>query len=61
MTNIGSCVGPQNKIGHPDHRYRRLIQVPVLSAGGIQIGSNTCAIVFPGLRSEIVDIGGVVV
>ena len=31
----GSCVGPQNKIGHPAHRYRQLMQVPVLIARGI--------------------------
>ena len=30
--NTGSCFGPQNKISHPVHRYKQLIQVPVLSA-----------------------------
>ena len=34
VTNTGSCVGPQNKIGHPAHRDRPLMQVPVLSACG---------------------------
>ena len=33
VANTGSCVGPE--IGHPAHRHRRLIQVPVLSARGI--------------------------
>ena len=28
----GSCVGQQNKLGHAAHRYRQLMQVPVLSA-----------------------------
>ena len=35
VSNTGSCVGPQNKIGHLAHRYRQLMQVPVLSARGI--------------------------
>ena len=35
LANTGSCVGPQNKTGHPAHRYRQLMQVPVLSARGI--------------------------
>ena len=38
VANAGSCVGPQNKIGHLAHRHRRLMQVPVLSACGIEIG-----------------------
>ena len=25
VANTGSCVGPQNKIGHPAHRYRQLM------------------------------------
>ena len=32
VANTGSCMGPQNKIGHPVRRYRQLMQVPVLSA-----------------------------
>ena len=35
VANTVSCVGLQNKIGHPAHRYRQLMQVPVLSARGI--------------------------
>ena len=35
MAGTGSCVGPQNKLGHPAHRYRQLMQVPLLSARGI--------------------------
>ena len=35
VTNTGSCVGPQNKIGHPAHHQRQLMQVPVLSAHGV--------------------------
>ena len=27
----GVCVVPQNKLGHPAHRYRQVILVPVLS------------------------------
>ena len=44
--NTGSCVVPQNEIGHPAHCYRRLMQVPVLSASGILLGSKACVIVF---------------
>ena len=56
MMNSGSCVGPQNKMGHPAHRHRHLMQIPVLSARGIQISSKTCVTVFLGLGSEIMDI-----
>ena len=35
VANTGSCVGPQNIIGHPVHSYRQLMQVPVVSASGI--------------------------
>ena len=35
VAKIGSCVGPQNKVDHLAHRYRNLMQVPVLSARGI--------------------------
>ena len=33
--NTGSRVGPQNRTGHPAHRYWQLMQVPVFSASGI--------------------------
>ena len=56
VANTCSCVGPQNKIGHPAYRYRQLKPVPVLSARGISRGSKTCVIVFVGLCSEIMDI-----
>ena len=58
-----SCVGcgwhrflrwPQ-KTSHPAKRYRHVVQVPVLSARGIWIGSKTCVTVFLGSCSEIVD------
>ena len=35
VADIGSSVGPKNKIDHPAPRYRQLMQVPVLSASGI--------------------------
>ena len=35
VANTGSCVGSHNKIGHPAHRYRQVMQVPVLRARGI--------------------------
>ena len=35
LANIGSCVGPHNKTGHPAHCYRQLMQVHVSSARGI--------------------------
>ena len=37
VANTGSCMGPWNKIGHPAHRYRQLMQVIVLTARGIYI------------------------
>ena len=49
----GSCVGPQTKVGHPAHRYRRLMYVPLLNANSFK---NICYCFFLGLRSEIVDI-----
>ena len=61
VANTGFCVGPQNKIGPPAHRYRQLMQFTELSAHGIELGSNTCAIVFLSLHSENVDIFWVVV
>ena len=61
VANTCSCVGLQNKLGHPAHHYRHLMQVPVLSARGIWIGSETCVIVFLGLRFKIVDVVRVVV
>ena len=48
VASTGSCVGPQNIIGHPTHRYRQMMQVPVLRTRGIYIGSKTCVIVFTG-------------
>ena len=35
VANTGSCVEPQNRLGHRTHRYRQLMQVPVSSACGI--------------------------
>ena len=35
LINTDSCVGPQNKIGHPAYRYKQVMQVPMLSARGI--------------------------
>ena len=46
MANIGLCVGPGNKIGHPACRYRQLMQIPMLCARGIEIGSKTRVIIF---------------
>ena len=40
VANTGSFVGRQNKIGHPACCYRQLMQVPVLSARGIEVGSQ---------------------
>ena len=56
VANTGSCVGLQTKIGHPAHRYRQLMKVPVLSVIGIKVSCDTCIIVVLGLRSEIVDL-----
>ena len=35
VADTGSCVGPQNKIGPPAHRYGQLMQVLILSVRGI--------------------------
>ena len=35
VANTGSCVGPQNELGHLTHHYRQLMQVPVLRTHGI--------------------------
>ena len=51
---IGYCVGLQNQIDHPAHRYRRLMVVLVLSACGIYVGSKTYVVVFPVWHYEIV-------
>ena len=55
VANTCSFVGPQKKKDDTAHCYRQWMQVPVLSAHGIQIGSTTCVIVFLGLHSKIVD------
>ena len=50
MANSGSCVGPQNKIGHlAPCRFPRWVPVEH------KTGSKSCLIVFLGLRYEIVD------
>ena len=35
VANTGSCVGPQNKIGHPARRYTQLSHVHMLGFRGI--------------------------
>lgn len=43
VANAGSCMGPQNKTCHPAHHHdKQLIQVPVLGACGIPVGSKAC-------------------
>ena len=49
VAKTGFCVVTQNKVGHPAHLYRQLIEVPMLSACGIQT-------VFLGWHFEIVNI-----
>ena len=57
VTSTGSCVGPQNEIGHPAQRCRQSMQVPVWSECPRNIKlQKTCVIVFLGLYSETVDI-----
>ena len=58
VANTGCCVDPQNRIGHPAHCYRQLIQAAVLRAHGIQISSKTCVCGggYLGWCSKIVDI-----
>ena len=51
--HAGPCTGPQNKIGHSAPRHRRLMQVPVLSARGIEIGSKACVV---GHHNSLSDI-----
>ena len=55
VVNNGSCVGPQNKIGHPAGRYKQLMQVPMLSASGILINPEIRVIVFQSLHFEILN------
>ena len=43
--NADSFVGLQNEIGFPARRHKRLMQVPVLSARRIYVGSEACVIV----------------
>ena len=50
VANTGSCVGPQNKIGHPAG-----CRFPVFCAHVIEIGSKACVNVFLLLRSETED------
>ena len=45
--NTHSCAGLQNKTGLPAHCSRWVMQVPMLSALGIYLGSQIC-VVFPG-------------
>ena len=52
MEDTGSRVVPQNKTDHPARRYRQFMQVPVLRALRIQIGSKTCIIDFSGLAFQ---------
>ena len=35
VTNASSFVGLQNEIYHPAHRYRQLMQAPIMSTRGI--------------------------
>ena len=37
VDNTGSCVGSQNKIGHPAYHYRQLMQVTMLRPGVRQV------------------------
>ena len=53
VATTGCCMGP--RLGHPAH-HREFMQVPVLSARGIEIDSKTCVIVSLGLRFEMVSI-----
>ena len=54
--NIGSCVDPQKKIGHPSRRYTQLIQVPELGFRGIYVGIKTRVSAFMGWYFKIVSI-----
>ena len=33
LAKTGSCVGPQNKIGHPAHHYRQFIRPDIIPGG----------------------------
>ena len=54
VANIGSFVGPQNKIGHPAHCDRQVRQVSLYSALEVQTNYETRVVVSRGLRFEIV-------
>ena len=53
VANAAFSEGPQTKIGHPAHRHRLLVHVPVLSAHGTETGSKTCVTVRHNGLSEI--------
>ena len=42
VVSTGSCVSLQNEIGYPVHHHRYLMQVPMLGARYVWIGSKTC-------------------
>ena len=55
VANTGSCVGPQNKIGQPAHRYRQLMQVPCWMSAEYKQAPKQVLLFFLGLCSEIVN------
>ena len=54
VANTCSCVGPQNKIGHPAHRATQLMQVPLFNVRGIKIVSKN-VFLFSVLASQNVE------
>ena len=46
LVNTVSHIGLKNKIGHPALCYSLLVQILVLHASGICVGSETCEIVY---------------
>ena len=55
VANTGSCVGLQNKIGHPAHRYRQWRQVPVQCLRNVIKAPEYVLLFFLVLHSNIVD------
>ena len=54
VANTGSCVGLQNKIGHPAHPCKQSIQVHLLPRNINRL--QYMVTVFLGSHSEIVDV-----
>ena len=56
LPNSGSCVGPENTLGHPAHRYRQLPAECKYAPTHVLLFFVVFFFFFLGLHSEIVNI-----